>query len=110
MQMRTVMQVLGHITGQCTKVCTSAMERLWSSVNKLRVNITQVSQSVVVHLSQFVLLAQKLKALVASLITQVQLIKCVVTTALTKVWAIGLQLVTTVRQTLQLVITAFKKK
>jgi hypothetical protein len=52
----------------------------------------------------------KIKALLAQLITLVLSIKCVVTPALMKLWGLGLQLLTTVRQTHQHVITALKKK
>jgi hypothetical protein len=107
--MRTVMQVLGQIMDQCMKVFTLVMERLLNSVNKLRVSITQVSLNVVNLFNQLVSHAQKAKVLLVNLTTQVLLIKSVVTTALVKIWAIGLQLVTIARQTLQAVKQALKK-
>jgi hypothetical protein len=107
--MRTVMQVLGQVMDQCMKVFTSVMERLLNSVNKLRVSITQVSLNVVNLFNQLVSHAQKAKVLLVNLTTQVLLIKSVVTTALVKIWAIGLQLVTIARQTLQAVKQALKK-
>jgi hypothetical protein len=107
--MRTVMQVLGQIMDQCMKVFTSVMERLLNSVNKLRVSITQAFLNVVNLFNQLVSHAQKVKVLLVNLTTQVLLIKSVVTTALVKIWAIGLQLVTIARQTLQAVKQALKK-
>jgi hypothetical protein len=107
--MRIVMQVIGQVMDQCMKVFTSVMERLLNSVNKLRVSITQASLNVVNLFNQLVSHAQKAKVLLVNLTTQVLSIKLAVTLALTKIWDLGLQLVTIARQTLQLVITAFKK-
>ena len=107
--MRTVMQVSGKMVSLFTRLWVWLTTQLWNLVSNLRVRFFRKYQSAVNLFNQLVPLVQKCKALLVNLITQVLSIKLVVTAALTKIWDLGLQLATTVRQTLQLVITAFKK-
>jgi hypothetical protein len=106
---RIVMQLNGLSMVLFTQALAWLTALLWKVVNSLRVSYSHLFQSAVNLFNQLVPLVQKCKALLVNLITQVLSIKLVVTAALTKIWDLGLQLATTVRQTLQLVTTAFKK-
>ncbi len=104
--------VLTHLVQKVGSLISSVTEYLTKKLLQLRGVLTVLkTQSVALNnlLNQFVSAVQKLKALVVLCITQVLSIKAVVTSALVKIWAIGLQLVTTARQTLQLVKQALKK-
>jgi hypothetical protein len=107
--MRTVMQLSGKMVSLFTQALAWLTALLWKVVNSLRASYFRLSLSVVNLFNQLVSHAQKVKVLLVNLTTQVLLIKSVVTTALVKIWAIGLQLVTIARQTLQAVKQALKK-
>jgi hypothetical protein len=107
--MRTVMQLSGKMVSLFTQALAWLTALLWKVVNSLRASYFRLSLNVVNLFNQLVSHAQKAKVLLVNLTTQVLLIKSVVTTALVKIWAIGLQLVTIARQTLQAVKQALKK-
>jgi hypothetical protein len=107
--MRTVMQLSGKMVSLFTQALAWLTALLWKVVNSLRASYFRLSLNVVNLFNQLVSHAQKAKVLLVNLTTQVLSIKLAVTLALTKIWDLGLQLVTIARQTLQLVITAFKK-
>jgi phage-related protein len=109
MFMHIVTQLSGQITALFTQALASLKALLCKLVNNLRVNITRAYQNVVSLFSPLVLTLSKIKALVASLITQVQSIKQGLKLVVTTSGQIGSQLLTTVRQIPQAVIQAFKK-
>ena len=109
--MQIVMQVLGRLMAQCLTVYTLVMGLLFTLVSKLRVSITQVYQSVA-NLQILNLLAkikQSINPLVAQLIIQVQLMKLGLMNVLHKVGRLGQQLLTTVRQIRQRVLSLLKR-
>jgi phage-related protein len=87
----------------------TATEYLTKKLSQLLGVLTDLKTRFVALHNQLVPLVLKLKALLANLTTLVLSIKLVVTSVLVKIWELGSQLVTTVRQILQLVLTAFKK-
>jgi phage-related protein len=111
MFMQIVTQVLGRLMARCLTVYTSVKELLFTLVSKLRVSITQVYQSVV-NLQILNLLAKiksSIKPYLAHLIIQAQLMKLGLMNVLHKVGALGQQLLTTVRQILQRVLSLLKR-
>ena len=109
MFMHIVTQLSGRITALFTQALASLKALLCKLVNNLRVNITRAYQNVVSLFNPLVQTLLKIKALVASLITQVQSIKQGLKLVVTTSGQIGSQLLTTVRQIPQAVIQAFKK-
>jgi hypothetical protein len=104
-----VTQISGRITALYTQVLASLKALLCSLVNNLRVSFFRAYQNVVNLFNPLVQTLLKIKALVASLITQVQSIKQGLKLVVTTSGQIGSQLLTTVRQIPQAVIQAFKK-
>ena len=104
-----VTQVSGQVTALYTQVLASLKALLWSLVNNLRVSFIRAYQNVVNLFNPLVQTLLKIKALLVSLITQVQLIKQGLKLVVTTSGQIGSQLLTTVRQIPQAVIQAFKK-
>jgi hypothetical protein len=104
-----VTQVSGQVTALYTQVLASLKALLWSLVNSLRVSFIRAYQNVANLFSPLVQTLLKIKALLVSLITQVQLIKQGLKLVVTTSGQIGSQLLTTVRQIPQAVIQAFKK-
>lgn len=100
-----LVQKVGSLISSVTEYLTKKLSQLLGVLSVLKTQFVALSS----QLNQLVPLVQKLKALVVLCITQVLSIKAVVTTVLVKIWEIGSQLVTTVRQTLQLVKQALKK-
>lgn len=109
MFMHIVTQLSGRITALFTQALVSLKALLWKLVNNLRASIIRAYQNVVSLFSPLVLTLSKIKALAASLTTQVQLIKQGLKLVVTTSGQIGSQLLTTVRQIPQAVIQAFKK-
>jgi hypothetical protein len=107
--MRIVMQVSGQVTALFTTVYTRLTTCLLSSAKRLHVRITQIYLSALIRLHQLVQTVLSFKALLVNLITAAQLIKVGLITVKTKLIQTGLQLATTVRQTLQRVKARFKK-
>jgi hypothetical protein len=108
MFMHIVTQLSGRLTALYTQVLGWLKALLCKLVNSLRVSYIRVSQSVVsLNLRAKILLS--FKVLLASLITAVQLIKVALKRVVTISGQTGLQLATTVRQTLQRVKARFKK-
>jgi len=104
-----VTQVSGQVTALFTQALASLKALLWSLVNSLRVSFIRAYQNVVNLFNPLVQTLLKIKALLVSLITQVQLIKQGLKLVVTTSGQIGSQLLTTVRQIPQAVIQAFKK-
>jgi hypothetical protein len=104
-----VTQVSGQVTALFTQALASLKALLWSLVNNLRVSFIRTYQNVVNLFNPLVQTLLKIKALLASLTTQVQLIKQGLKLVVTTSGQIGSQLLTTVRQIPQAVIQAFKK-
>jgi hypothetical protein len=75
----------------------------------LRASFIQAYQNVVNLFNPLVQTLLKIKALLAQCITLGLSIKAAVTPALMKLWGLGLQLLTTVRQTLQHAKSLLKK-
>jgi phage-related protein len=109
MFMHIVTQLSGRITALFTQALASLKALLCKLVNNLRVSFSQAYQNVVSLFNPLVQTLLKIKALVASLITQVQSIKQGLKLVVTTSGQIGSQLLTTVRQIPQAVIQAFKK-
>jgi hypothetical protein len=109
MFMHIVTQLSGRITALFTQALVSLKALLWKLVNNLRASITRAYQNVVSLFSPLALTLSKTKALLASLTTQVLLIKQGLKLVATTSGQIGSQLLTTVRQIPQAVIQAFKK-
>jgi hypothetical protein len=107
--MHIVTQLSGRITALFTQALASLKALLWKLVNNLRVSITRAYQNVVSLFNPLVQTLSKIKALAASLTTQVLLIKQGLKLVATTSGQIGQLLVTTVRQIRQHVIQAFKK-
>lgn len=100
-----LVQKAGSLISTVQEYLTRKLLQLLGVLTALKTQFAELNNL----LNQFVSAVQKLKALVVLCITQVLSIKAVVTSALVKIWAIGLQLVTTARLTLQLVKQALKK-
>ena len=104
-----VTQVSGQVTALYTQALASLKALLWSLVNSLRASFIRAYQNVVSLFNPLVQTLLKIKALLVSLTTQVQLIKQGLRLVVTTSGQIGSQLLTTVRQIPQAVIQAFKK-
>jgi hypothetical protein len=109
MFMHIVMQLSGRLMALYTQVLVWLKERLLKLVSSLRVSITQVYQSAVSLLPHLAKTLSKIKALLASLTTQVLSIKAGLKLVVTTSGQIGQLLQTTVRQIRQHVAQAFKK-
>ena len=109
--MQLVTQVLGRLMDQCLTVYTLNKGLLLLLVSKLRVSITQVSQSVanLQLLNQLAKIKQSIKPCHAQLTNQALLIKVGLMNVLHKVGQVGQQLLTTVRQILQRVLNLLKR-
>jgi hypothetical protein len=109
--MQLVTQVLGRLMDQCLTVYTLIKGLLSLLVSKLRVSITQVSQSVAnLHLlNHLAKVKQSINHLVANLIIQVLLIKVGLMNVLHRLGQAGQQLLIIVRQTLQRVLNLLKR-
>ena len=109
--MQLVTQVLGRLMDQCLTVYTLIKGLLLLLVSKLRVSITQVSQSVanLQLLNHLAKIKQSINHLVANLIIQALLIKVGLMNVLHKVGQVGQQLLIIVRQTLQRVLNLLKQ-
>jgi hypothetical protein len=107
------MHIVTHLSGRLmalyTQVLASLKALLLKLVNNLRVRFTRVYQSVVSLLHPLAKTLSKIKALVASLTTQVLSIKQGLKLVVTTSGQIGQLLLTTVRQIRQHVAQAFKK-
>jgi hypothetical protein len=99
--MLIVMQVLGQIMVRFLTVCTLVGTLLLQLVNSLRVRFTHIYQSVVSLWNLPVKTLLNFKALLANLITQVQLIKVELKLVAITSGQTGQQLPTTARQTHQ---------
>ena len=109
MFMHIVTQLSGRITVLFTQALASLKALLCKHANNLRASFIRAYQNVVSLFNPLVKTLSKIKALVASLITQVQSIKQGLKLVVTTSGQIGSQLLTTVRQIPQAVIQAFKK-
>jgi len=109
MFMHIVTQLSGLGMALYTRVLGWLKALLCKLVNSLRVNYIRVSQSVVSLFNRLVKTLLNFKALLASLITAVQLIKAALKRVVTISGQIGQQLVTIAHQTLQRVKAQFKK-
>jgi hypothetical protein len=109
--MQLVTQVLGRLMDQCLTVYTLIKGLLLLLASKLRVSITQVSQSVanLQLLNQLAKVKQSINHLVVNLIIQAQLIKVGLMNVAHKLGQVGQQLLTTVRQILQRVLNLLKR-
>jgi hypothetical protein len=104
-----VTQVSGQVTALFTQALASLKALLCKHANNLRASFIRAYQNVVSLFNPLVKTLSKIKALVASLITQVQSTKLALKHVVTTSGQIGQQLVTTVRQTLQHVKALFGK-
>lgn len=109
MFMHIVTQLSGRLMALYTQVLGWLKALLCKLVSNLRVNFIRVSQSVISLCNRLVKTLSNFKALLASLITAVQLIKVGLSTAKAKLIQTGRQLVTTAHQILQRVKAQFKK-
>jgi len=109
MFMHIVTQLSGRITALFTQALASLKALLCKLVNNLRVSFSQAYQNAVNLYPLHVKTLSKIKALLASLTTQVLSIKQGLKLVATTSGQIGSQLLTTVRQIPQAVIQAFKK-
>jgi hypothetical protein len=107
--MRIVMQASGQVMVQFTTAYIRLTTCLLNSAKRLHARITQIYLSVLIRLHQLVQMVLSFKVLLANLITAVQLIKAGLSTAKQTLIQTGLQLATTVRQTLQRVKALLKK-
>ncbi len=107
--MHIVTQLSGRITALFTQALASLKALLCKLVNNLRASITQAYQSAVNLLHPLVKTLSKIKALVASLTTQVLSIKAGLKLVVTTSGQIGSLLLTIVRQIRQHVRQVFKK-
>jgi hypothetical protein len=108
-----VTQLSGRLTALCTLVLGWLTARLWHPAKRLLVSFIQVFQNVrnLNHLNLLrVRTMSSFNRLRVSLIIVEQLIKAGLSTAKAKVIQIGLQLATTVRQTLQRVTIVLLQK
>ena len=101
--------VLTRLAQKVGLLISTVTEYLTKKLLQLLGVLTVLKTQSAVLLNLLVSSVQKVKALVVLCITQVQLIKVVVTPVLAKIWELGSQLLTTARQTLQLVKQALKK-
>ena len=106
---RIVMQVSGIGMDQCTRLWAWLTTRLWNPVSNWLVSFTHKYLNVDCLLNQYARMVLSFRVLLVNLITQVQSIKLVLSTAKHKLIQIGLQLQKTVRQILLLVNQLFKK-
>lgn len=97
------------VTSLISNATTLTQQLLSKTIGVLTVIQTQFVGSLTSLLSQCVTTLQKLKALLAQFTTQVSLIKSGIISVAHSLIQIGQQLVTTVRQTLQHVMSVFKK-
>jgi hypothetical protein len=101
MLMRIVMQVSGQVMARFTAAYLQLTTCLLNSAKRLHALITQIYLSVLIRLHQLVQMVLSFNHLRASLITAVQLIKAGLSIVKQTLIQTGLQLATTVRQTLQ---------
>lgn len=90
--------VLTRLVQKAGLLISSATTYLTKKLSQLLGVLTDLKIQFVALRSLCVLLVQKVKALLVLCIIQAQLIKAAVTPALAKIWALGLQLPTIVRQ------------
>ena len=107
--MRMLGTVLTRLVQKVGSLILSVLASLTKKLLQLRGVLTNLKTQSVAYLNQCANHLLKIKALLAQLITLVLSIKCAVTPALMKLWGLGLQLLTTVRQTHQHVKSLFKK-
>jgi hypothetical protein len=101
--------VITRLVQKVGSLILTALAYLTRKLLQLRGVLTILKTQSVVFLSQCASHLLRIKALLAQCITLVLSIKCVVTPALMKLWGLGLQLLTTVRQTPQHVKSLLKK-
>jgi hypothetical protein len=109
MFMHIVMQVSGRVMALFTTVYTRLTTCLLNSVKRLHARITQIYLSVLIQLHLRVQTVSSFSRLLVSLITVAQLIKTGLSTVKQTLIQTGLQLATTVRQTLHRVKALLKK-
>jgi hypothetical protein len=109
MFMRIVMQVSGQVMARFTAAYLQLTTCLLNSAKRLHVRITQIYHSALIQLLQLVQMVLSFKVLLANLTLVVQLIKAGLSTVKQTLIQTGLQLATTVRQTLQRVKALLKK-
>jgi hypothetical protein len=109
MLMRIVMQVSGRVMARFTAVYLQLTTCLLNSAKRLHVRITQIYHSALIQLLQLVQIVLSFNRSRANLITAAQLIKAGLSIAKRTLIQTGLQLATTVRQTLQRVKALLKK-
>jgi hypothetical protein len=109
MFMHIVTQLSGRLTALYTQALTWLKTQLCKLVSNLRVNSIRVFQSVVNLCNRLVKTLLNFKALLANLITAVQLIKAALKRVVTISGQTGQLLVTIAHQTLQRVKAQFKK-
>jgi hypothetical protein len=107
--MRMLGTVLTRLVQKAGLLISNATTYLTKKLSQLLGVLTVLKTQSVELLNLCVSSLLKIKALLAQLITLVLSIKCAVTPALMKLWGLGLQLLTTVRQTHQHVKSLFKK-
>ena len=107
------MHIVSHLSGRITALFIQALASLkvllWSLVNSLRASFIRAYQNVVSLFNPLVQTLLKIKALVASLITQVQSIKQGLKLVVTTSGQIGSLLQTTVAQIRQVASIGLKK-
>ena len=108
--MQIVMQVLGQVMDRFITAYMLIKELLLRLVNKLRVSITLVYQSVPSIRNLVAQIKQNISRLVANLIIQAQLIKVGLIHVLHKAGDLGQQLLTIARKILQRVYKALKRE
>lgn len=101
--------VVTRLLQKATLAISNATEYLTQKLSQLLGVLTVLKTQSVALLNLCVSSSLKIKALLAQCITLVLSIKAVVTPALMKLWGLGLQLLTTVRQTLQHAKSLLKK-
>jgi phage-related protein len=101
--------VLTRLVQKVGLLISSVTEYLTKKLSQLLGVLTALKTQSVELLNLCVSSLLKLKALLAQCITLVLSIKGAVTPALIQLWALGQQLVTTVRQILQRVMQVFKR-
>jgi hypothetical protein len=109
MLMRIVMQVSGRVMVQFTTAYIRLTTCLSNSAKRLHARIIQIYLSALIRLHQLVQMVLSFNRLRVNLITAVQLIKAGLSIAKQTLIQTGLQLATTVRQTLQRVKALLKK-
>lgn len=101
--------VLTRLAQKAGLLISNATTYLTQKLSQLLGVLTVLKTQSVALLNLCVSSSLKIKVLLAQCITLVLSIKAVVIPALTKLWEIGLQLLTTVRQTLQHAKSLLKK-